>query len=115
MHQKTEAKFIEFQQLMKGTEFTKFSRSNCKKSAKRLIFYSPFLDAICWKSKSSKLPTIKQTIPIDQITHIHTNYAKYAKNRKNFILPNNLDLECFIAIEAKNGVKLELLADSRHH
>ncbi|KAM3145256.1 hypothetical protein pb186bvf_002584 [Paramecium bursaria] len=115
LYQKAENKFIEFQQLMKGIEFTKFSRSNCKKSAKRLIFYCPFLDAICWKSKKSKLPSTSQMIPIDQIIQIHTNYQKYRQTRKGFNISNNYDVECFIAIEARNNVRLELLADSKHH
>ncbi|CAD8110722.1 unnamed protein product [Paramecium sonneborni] len=113
LQQKTEAKFKEFQQLMKGTQFIKFSRSNCKKWDQRMIFYCSFLDSICWKSKSSKFPSAKQTIPIDQIIQIHTNYNKYKLIKKNFVLPQNAEQDCFLAIEAKNGIRLELLAENK--
>ncbi|CAD8097594.1 unnamed protein product [Paramecium primaurelia] len=113
LQQKTEAKFKEFQQLMKGTQFIKFSRSNCKKWDQRTIFYCSFLDSICWKSKTSKFPSAKQTIPIDQIIQIHTNYNKYKLIKKNFILPQNAEQDCFLAIEAKNGIRLELLAENK--
>ncbi|CAK60010.1 unnamed protein product (macronuclear) [Paramecium tetraurelia] len=113
LQQKTEAKFKEFQQLMKGTQFIKFSRSNCKKWDQRMIFYCSFLDSICWKSKTSKFPSAKQTIPIDQIIQIHTNYNKYKLIKKNFVLPPNAEQDCFLAIEAKNGIRLELLAENK--
>ncbi|CAD8105767.1 unnamed protein product [Paramecium sonneborni] len=113
LQQKTESKFKEFQQLMKGTQFIKFSRSNCKKWDQRMIFYCSFLDSICWKSKSSKFPSAKQTIPIDQIIQIHTNYNKYKMIKKSFVLPQNAEQDCFLAIEAKNGIRLELLAENK--
>ncbi|CAD8091944.1 unnamed protein product [Paramecium primaurelia] len=113
LQQKTEAKFKEFQQLMKGTQFIKFSRSNCKKWDQRMIFYCSFLDSICWKSNSTKFPTAKQTIPIDSIIQIHTNYNKYKLIKKNFVLPQNAEQDCFLAIEAKNGIRLELLAENK--
>ncbi|CAD8144103.1 unnamed protein product [Paramecium pentaurelia] len=113
LQQKTQSYFQEFQQIVKGTTFTKFSRSNSKKTALRTIFYCPFLNAICWKSKSSKFPSSKQIIPIDQIIQIHTNYQKYKLFKKNFTIPKQFNEEFFFAIEGRNGYRLELIAESK--
>lgn len=70
---KMESELLENWEFTKGWSFLKISFKNPKKSSNRTVFFSPNLEAICWKDSKNRFPKAKQLIFLKDIRKISTN------------------------------------------
>lgn len=92
---------------MKGAPVYKVSRHNKRKAHLRIFFYSPGLEAFCWKSPKDQFPEKKQLVYLKNIREIHTRLEPSRK------LPAPFSESQYIRIiMAENGQDdLELICD----
>ncbi|KAL4509338.1 hypothetical protein ABPG72_018269 [Tetrahymena utriculariae] len=104
---KMEQKYQDLHKLLKGTPVFKVSRANKKKANLRIFFYSPSLEAFCWKSTKDNFPEKKQLVFIKNIREVQT---KLEAGRK---LPSPFTEQQFIRIVMmdKKQQDLELICE----